>query len=41
MKSMKGYGFFFLILAIILIAVFSNDFFSGMNQESYTYGDFK
>ena len=41
MKSMRGYGFFFLILAIILIAVFSNDFFSGMNQESYTYSDFK
>ncbi|MBO5486989.1 MAG: ATP-dependent zinc metalloprotease FtsH [Eubacterium sp.] len=38
---MRGYGFFFLILAIILIAVFSNDFFSGMNQESYTYSDFK
>lgn len=41
MKSMRGYGFFVLILAIILIAVFSNDFFSGMNQESYTYSDFK
>ena len=41
MKSMKGYVFFFLVLAIILIAVLSNDFFSGMNQESYTYSDFK
>lgn len=41
MKSMRGYGFFVLVLAIILIAVFSNDFFAGMNQENYTYSDFK
>ena len=41
MKGMRGYGFFILIIAVILIAVFTNEFFSGMNQEEYSYSDFK
>ena len=41
MKGMRGYGFFILIIAVILIAVFTNDFFSGMSLQEYSYSDFK
>ena len=41
MRGLKGYGFFVIVLAVILIAIFSNEFFSGMNQETYTYSTFK
>ena len=41
MRGLKGYGFFVIVLAVILIAIFSNEFFSGMNQETYTYSAFK
>ena len=41
MKGLKGYGFFVVILAVILIAIFSNEFLSGMNQKTYSYHSFK
>lgn len=41
MRGYKGYGFFILMAAIILIAVFSNDFFMSMNRENYSYTQFK
>lgn len=41
MKGMRGYGFFVIIVAVILVAVFANDFISSNNQEVYSYSDFK
>jgi len=41
MKGLKGYGFFIIVIAVILIAIFSNEFFPGMNQETYTFNAFK
>ncbi len=41
MKNFKGYGFFILMAAIILAAIFANDYFSGSGQESYSYSQFK
>ena len=41
MKGLKGYGFFIVMAAIVLIAALSGDFLSGMNRENYTYTQFK
>ncbi len=41
MKGMRGYGFFVIIVAVILVAVFANDLISSNNQETYSYSDFK
>ena len=41
MKSLRGYGFFVLLIAVILLVVLTNNFFSGINQESYSYTQFK
>ncbi len=41
MKGMRGYGFFVIVLAVVLIAVFANDFISSNNQDVYSYSDFK
>ena len=41
MKGMRGYGFFVIIVAVILVAVFANDLISSNNQEMYSYSDFK
>ena len=41
MKGFKGYGFFFILAAVILIAVFSNGLFAGLNQDNYSYFQFK
>lgn len=41
MKNMKGYGFFVLVLAVILVALFANDFMTRVNEENYSYTDFK
>ncbi|MBO5072688.1 MAG: ATP-dependent zinc metalloprotease FtsH [Eubacterium sp.] len=38
---MRGYGFFVIIVAVILVAVFANDLISSNNQETYSYSDFK
>jgi ATP-dependent metalloprotease FtsH len=41
MKGMRGYGFFVIVLAVVLIAVFANDLISSSNQDVYSYSDFK
>ena len=41
MKGLKGYGFFVVMAAIILIAALSGDFLSGLNRDSYSYAQFK
>ena len=41
MRRFKGYGFFVLMAAIILIAAISGDFMSGWNRENYSYMQFK
>lgn len=41
MKGMRGYGFFVIIVAVILVAIFANDLISSNNQETYSYSDFK
>ena len=41
MKGLRGYGFFVLLIAIVLIALFTNSFFSSINQEEYSYTQFK
>lgn len=41
MKGMRGYGFFVIVLAVVLIAVFANDLISSSNQNVYSYSDFK
>ncbi|MCI8793060.1 MAG: ATP-dependent zinc metalloprotease FtsH [Eubacterium sp.] len=38
---MRGYGFFVIVLAVVLIAVFANDLISSSNQDVYSYSDFK
>lgn len=40
MKAFKGYGFFIVMAAIILIAALSGDFMSEFNRESYSYFQF-
>ncbi len=41
MKGLRGYGFFVLIVAVVLVAVLTNEFFSSQKQEVYSYSDFK
>ena len=41
MRKWKGYGFFVVMAAIILIAMISSDFMSGWTEENYTYTQFK
>lgn len=41
MKGLKGYGFFVVLAAIILLAALSGDFMSGMNRGTYSYTQFK
>ncbi len=41
MRGFRGYGFFILMAAIILIAALSGDFMSGWNRENYSYMQFK
>jgi len=41
MRGFRGYGFFILMAAIILIAALSGDFMSGWNHENYSYMQFK
>lgn len=41
MKGLKGYGFFIVMAAIILVVILSNDFFENMNRESYSYSQFQ
>lgn len=41
MKGLKGYGFFVVMAAIILIAALSGDFMSGRTRENYSYTQFK
>ncbi|MCH5252835.1 MAG: ATP-dependent zinc metalloprotease FtsH [Lachnospiraceae bacterium] len=41
MKGLKGYGFFFIVAAVILAAVLSNGLFAGFNRENYSYSQFK
>ena len=41
MRNLRGYGFFILIVAIVLVAVFVNDSLNARQQENYSYSDFK
>jgi cell division protease FtsH len=41
MRGLRGYGFFILVVAVILVAVITNDYLSSQSQETYTYSDFK
>lgn len=41
MKGLKGYGFFIVMAAIILVVILSNDFFENMNRENYSYVQFQ
>ena len=41
MKGLKGYGFFVVMAAIILLAALSGDFLSGLNRDNYSYTQFK
>ncbi len=39
-KSMRGYGFYFIILLIIIAAVYLSESFSSGNGEKYSYSDY-
>ncbi len=39
-KQLKGYGFYIIILGIILVAMLLSDSFSGTGSENYEYGNF-
>ena len=39
-KSMRGYGFYFIILLIIIAAVYLSESFSGGNSEKHSYSDY-
>ena len=41
MKGLKGYGFFIVMAAIILVVILSNGFFENMNREHYSYVQFQ
>ena len=41
MKNARGLGFFVLIAMVIMLAVFGNDLFGGVNKDSYNYNSFK
>ena len=41
MKGFKGYGFFIVMAAIILVVILSNDFFENMGRENYSYVQFR
>lgn len=39
-KSMRGYGFYFIILLIIMAAVYLSESFSGNSNENYSYTNY-
>ncbi len=39
-KSMRGYGFYFIILLIIMAAVYLSESFSGASSENHNYTDY-
>ena len=41
MKNARGLGFFVLIAMVVMLAVFGNDLFGGVNKDSYNYNSFK
>ena len=41
MKGLKGYGFFIIMAAIILIVFLTNDFYDSMSRENYSYSQFR
>ena len=41
MKNARGLGFFVLIAMVVMLAVFGNDLFGGVNKYSYNYNSFK
>ena len=41
MKNFKGYGFFVVMLFVIIIAYISSDYFMNAAKASYTYAQFK
>ena len=41
MKNARGLGFFVLIAMVVILAVFGNDLFGGVNKDSYNYNSFK
>lgn len=41
MKGLRGYGFFVVVVAVVLVAVLANGYFSGQNKEKYSYKNFK
>ena len=41
MKNARGLGFFVLVAMVVMLAVFGNDLFGGVNKDSYNYNSFK
>ncbi len=41
MKAFKGYGFFFIMLAILFMAYFFNDYVTDSSREGYNYSGFQ
>ena len=41
MKNARGLGFLVLIAMVVMLAVFGNDLFGGVNKDSYNYNSFK
>ena len=41
MKGLRGYGFFVVVVAVVLVAVLANGYFSSQKQEKYSYKNFK
>ena len=41
MKGLRGYGFFLIVVAVILVAIFADEAMSARQQESYSFNEFK